>query len=121
MQKIFFILLILCLSAAKLLSQGSMQYNGVKLITVGQTVPVGKVWKVESVLSNQYDMQNINITGMKILVNGIAIYLIEQSGAATSSNAYAPTKLPLWLPEGTTLAPSVGVAYISLVEFNLIP
>jgi hypothetical protein len=32
-----------------------------------------------------------------------------------------PTKLPLWLPAGTTLAAGTKVSAISVLEFNIIP
>ncbi|NBN99205.1 MAG: hypothetical protein EBV19_08240, partial [Flavobacteriia bacterium] len=34
------------------LAQGNLQFNQVKLVTNQETVPVGKVWKVESVIYN---------------------------------------------------------------------
>jgi hypothetical protein len=32
-----------------------------------------------------------------------------------------PTKLPLWLPSGATLAVGAKVSSISVLEFNIIP
>ena len=34
-------------------AQGNLQFNQVKLVTALETVPVGKVWKVESALSGE--------------------------------------------------------------------
>jgi hypothetical protein len=33
-------------------AQGNLQFNQVKLVTNTETVPVGKVWKIESVIYN---------------------------------------------------------------------
>jgi len=101
--------------------KGQLQYNGVKLISSSQTVPVGKVWKVESILPNQFEVQNIGVSGARILVNGGSIYLVDRSGIPTSNNTFLPSMMPLWLPENTTLAPSSGVLYISVIEFNVVP
>ncbi|HRS53715.1 MAG TPA: hypothetical protein P5250_03325 [Bacteroidales bacterium] len=103
------------------LIHAQLQYNGVKLISNSQTVPSGKVWKVESILSNQYDIQNISVSGAKILVNGNSIYLVNRTSTCNSSIAYFPEQMPMWLPAGTTLAPSTGVVYISVIEFNIVP
>lgn len=119
---ILFLSLILFLLMVNKNVQGQLEYNGVKLISSSQTVPQGKVWKIESILGNQYEMVNINISGTKILVNGGAVYFYEHSSPCLSdNNTFFPVKLPMWLPENTSLAPSTGVAYISVIEFNVIP
>ncbi len=103
------------------LAQGELAYNQVLLVTTSQTVPTGRVWKVESILSNQDQVQNINVSGARILVNGTSIYLTERVGTPTSSNAFFPSMLPMWLPSGATLAASTGVQYISVIEFIVTP
>ena len=34
-------------------SQGNLQFNQVKLVSAEETVPAGKVWKVENVIVSQ--------------------------------------------------------------------
>jgi hypothetical protein len=102
-------------------SNGQLQYNGVKLISSSASVPPGKVWKIESILCNQYEMVNVNISGPRILVNGNTIFFVDHSSPCLSSdNAFFPSMLPMWLPENTTIAPSTGVTYISVIEFNIV-
>jgi len=118
----YLVFLIALITVAKNDAIGQLQYSGVKLISSSQTVPQGKVWKIESILGNQYEMVNINISGTKILVNNNPVYFYEHSSPCLSSdNTFFPVKLPMWLPENTALAPSTGVVYISVIEFNVVP
>ena len=129
-----------CLIPAYSLAQGNtMQFNQIVLVgSSTQTVPVGKVWKVESVLmagSVAAVATSINSTSAVnslILVNGLTIHIRNSISRITelgnniwqqTSQAYSAeaTKLPLWLPAGSTLATSTNVALISVVEFNIVP
>jgi hypothetical protein len=122
--------LLLVLSSA-LYAQGNLQFNQVKLITTSQTVPVGKLWKVESVQYNGGATFAINTAGpvpvvgtMAITVNGATLYV----NTVYTSGSYAyPTVLsngssfPMWLPAGTTLAASTNCAFVNVIEFNVVP
>lgn len=134
-------------------AQGNLQLNQVKLVTTVETVPVGKVWKVESALTGEerYPTSGTTLASNSrfILVNGTSICVHEEHVATTGvgfngccgggfwmSNVgmavnsttpvlvqvtAQPTKLPLWLPAGTTLAAGTKVSSISVLEFNMIP
>jgi hypothetical protein len=134
-------------------AQGNLQLNQVKLVTTVETVPVGKVWKVESALTGEerYPTSGTTLASNSrfILVNGTSICVHEEHVATTGvgfngccgggfwmSNVgmavnsttpvlvqvtAQPTKLPLWLPAGTTLAAGTKVSAISVLEFNIIP
>ena len=134
-------------------AQGNLQLNQVKLVTTVETVPVGKVWKVESALTGEerYPTSGTTLASNRrfILVNGTSICVHEEHVATTGvgfngccgggfwmSNVgmavnsttpvlvqvtAQPTKLPLWLPAGTTLAAGTKVSAISVLEFNIIP
>lgn len=134
-------------------AQGNLQLNQVKLVTSVETVPVGKVWKVESALTGEerYPTSGTTLASNSrfILVNGTSICVHEEHVATTGvgfngccgggfwmSNVgmavnsttpvlvqvtAQPTKLPLWLPAGTTLAAGTKVSSISVLEFNIIP
>ena len=120
-------------------AQASLEFNQVKLITTVETVPLGKAWKVESVASNSN--QALPVPGLcstlnnstQIAVNGTTIH-ISARYVYNGSNCYGSssagigvsttgdlTNLPLWLPANTTLAAGLNVAFISIIEFNIVP
>lgn len=108
---------------ATLSAQNTLQYNRTLLVNSLQTVPAGKVWKVESVLTSA----NLNInTGSSshqvqtsaIVVNGSTIYVSSTWGNNQAIGSLNLTKLPIWLPAGTTLNVSTNVNSISVIEFN---
>jgi len=70
MKKIFLLLMWVIISGATL-AQKTLEFNQVLLIgSTPQTVPTGKVWKVESIMSQQaYDYKK----GMFIKINGDSI------------------------------------------------
>jgi hypothetical protein len=140
----FFKLLIicsLCLFCTSISAQGTaLQFNQVKLVSTQETVPAGKVWKVESVLStstlaaNNNSAASVNTVSLDIQVNGTSITVERSSvgiASQTSSSGvmraywgYASagvTRLPFWLPAGSTLAASTNAMAVSVLEFNVIP
>jgi hypothetical protein len=125
----------LLISYQSVQAQGNLQYNQTLLIgTTPQTVPAGKTWKVESVLSSASlapSLPSSNVTmaqtvHLKIRVNGTEIYISSWIENIYSSyrghSAFGNiTSLPLWLPEGTSLGASDNAAYVSVIEFNVVP
>jgi len=110
MKKIFIISLLLIQLEA--FAQNNLEINQVlwlELSLEGDTVPDGKVWKIESFDSNTQS------SGEKIfLANQISIYL--------QYNHETIGKLPIWFPAGTILkryGSSYSVNYLSIIEFNL--
>jgi hypothetical protein len=132
---IFFIVLIINLTQpCGLKAQSSLQFNQAILVSTSQTVPVGMVWKVESVIaSNQLApglAYNVNAGATKsivILINGSNAYVKTWdeknyvNGGAYSAASGTVTDLPLWLPAGTTLEASTNTLYISVLEFKISP
>lgn len=130
-----FILLLLLISG-NIQAQGELQFNRVVLVSGAQTVPAGKVWKVEgAAVSAAPDPPTLqshkNIATANILINGnttvvnatytaygVPAVSWGTSAAITTGN---PTRFPLWLPAGTTLAASTNVVYVSVIEFNVVP
>jgi len=123
-----------------LFSQGNLQFNQVLLLTATGTVPSGKVWKVESVLSSSTlaayndNSSSVNTVSLNILVNGITVTverssvgIASQTGSAGVMRAHwgytsgGVTRLPFWLPAGSTLAPSTNAMGVSVIEFNVLP
>jgi len=114
------------------------------LVSTQETVPVGKIWKLENYrptvsLANDLNRLSNQATagGAKnfvILVNGTPVYLQttltrevgrndgywNQDGYATSSD-FKIFDAPIWFPAGTTLAASTNVGFIGVMEFNVIP
>jgi hypothetical protein len=113
-------------------AQHTLQFNQVKLVGTVETVPTGKVWKIESVLPNTrltsafcWGSSNCGSaqTQTVIMVDGTSVYLAtsDASGSAYMSNATAAVlNTNIWLPAGTTLAAGTGVFKISVIEFNII-
>ena len=125
-------------------AQGNLQFNQAKLVSTQETVPVGKVWKLENYLPNialandLYRPSNQATAGglrnFIILVNAIPIYLqtnisreVGRDDAYWNQQGYAAAAqfkvldAPMWFPAGTTLAASTNVGFISVLEFNIVP
>lgn len=119
MKKIFLVLTVMALTTFFATAQNSMEFSRVLLVETLDSVPQGKIWKVESVLL----ACNAFCTA-SIFVNGIQIYMAHMGNGAPGYNglevsSWIPTKLPIWLPEGTTLQAGTNVQYISVIEFNI--
>lgn len=134
MKKLYFILFILINQLA--FAQGNLQFNQVKLVTALETVPVGKVWKVESVIYNiaegsttyqtgNYGNCNTNdYNSAAIIVAGTPTKVGQGTsplGYSSGSYVHSYTILPIWLPAGTTLSGGICLNKISVIEFNITP
>ena len=116
-------------------AQGNLQFNQVKLVTSLETVPLGKVWKIESVIYNiaatasGYQASNGSCNSStyestSIEIAGIPTKVGQGTQAASYSNlqyTHSYTILPLWIPAGTTLSGGTCLNKISVIEFNIIP
>ena len=134
-MKVLFFFTFFMLWFTPFFAQGNLQFNQVKLVTALETVPAGKVWKVESVIYNisqtasgyqstnggcsqaYYESTAIEIAGTPTKVGQ------GTQAASYSSLAYTHsyTILPIWIPAGTTLSGGVCLNKISVIEFNIIP
>ena len=125
-------------------TQGNLQFNQVKLVSTIETVPAGKVWKVENYLPSSQLAIDLNrpsnqatAGGTKnfiMLVNSSQVFLQttitrevgrddaywNHSGYTTASD-YKIFDAPIWLPASTTLAASTNVLSLSVIEFNIVP
>jgi hypothetical protein len=134
MKKLYFILFILINQLA--FAQGNLQFNQVKLVTALETVPVGKVWKVESVIYNiaegsttyqtgNYGNCNTNdYNSAAIIVAGTPTKVGQGTsplGYSSGGYVHSYTILPIWLPAGTTLSGGICLNKISVIEFNITP
>jgi hypothetical protein len=109
----------------------SLQFSQVMLVSSTQlTVPVGKVWKVESYWkANTFLTSNTNYTTCTsndyhspFVVNGNIYYVLR--GVTTGYSALytcVGNEFPLWLPAGTTLKTICSCDFLSVIEFTVIP
>lgn len=126
------------MTLSKVNAQNNLAFN--QIIIVGATpvtVPVGKVWKIESVMGphtivtsiNNSDFNSLPFPGAhNILINSQTIGLghLDLDMEWTSSNTRTThmgratvTTLPIWLPENYTLAAGSNVTFISVIEFDV--
>jgi hypothetical protein len=134
-MKTFFHVFVFIVFSGGFLAQGNLQFNQVKLVTNQETVPVGKVWKVESVIYNiaptstgyQAGSGSCNSSSYEstaIEVAGVPTKVGQGTQPASYSNlvyTHTYTMLPLWLPAGTTLSGGTCLNKVSVIEFNIIP
>lgn len=133
-MKYLFLCCLLSLSFLSV-SRGLLEFNDVKLVSVSETVPAGKVWKLVGVAGQRTDNQtaatslNYSPSTHQIIINGNAIdvtQVLSTSVGSGRSSVYSatsslPTTFPLWVPSGTQLEASTNVTYISVIEFNVVP
>ena len=123
-------LLLMFLAPANSFSQ-NLQFSQVILVSsVQQTVPTGKVWKVESFWkANTYISYYANGSTCSqtdyhspFMVNG-QIYYVLKGVSTWSSSVYACTgnDFPMWLPAGTTLRNICSCDFLSVIEFTVVP
>ncbi len=124
MKKIFTLALLLFSMASY--AQGNLQFNQVRTFTgnanaykVLDTVPTGKIWKIESTGFSGKDNSFLNINNIRY-VNfynyfNITYNLISQSQSSTS------IKETIWLKSGDVLGWENGSYIITLIEYNIIP
>ena len=137
MRKIIYLSILLFTNLA--LSQGNLQFNQVKLVSSQETVPAGKVWKVENATynggapfcissgtntncGNSNNLSYIAYVGiMSYNINSQVNYIINtftNNGGASAGNTGPP--FPFWLPASSTLAAGTNMRYLSVLEFNIV-
>jgi hypothetical protein len=133
MKKTHLITCILLLTAKYVSAQGGgLQFNQVLLVSSSlQTVPSGKIWKVEKMMTQAYYIYQHNTGSCNqsnsdpymVHINNNVYFLNSSISTGQSGYMYAPgcTEGPLWLPEGTTLKTQCPGSLLSIIEFNVIP
>jgi hypothetical protein len=119
MKTFLFVLVLFFLGSYN--AQGNLQFNQVITYNIGGiannydnvnfTVPVGKVWKIESA---------VNWTGNALMLypNGVMSY-----GITLASSSKTVSDFPIWLNAGYNGLFSIyqNRALISIIEFNIVP
>lgn len=119
MKTFLFVLVLFFLGSYN--AQGNLQFNQVITYNIGGiannydnvnfTVPVGKVWKIESA---------VNWTGNPLMLypNGVMSF-----GITLASSSKTVSDFPIWLNAGYNGLFSIyqNRALISIIEFNIVP
>lgn len=125
------------------LAQGNLQFNQAKIISNTdpmQTVPAGKVWKIESVFTagdqDVYGVQTSGTTLSLFPTCGVPSFYYQYSGRYLAINnipisfgihnaGEQMTNLPIWVPAGSNICTctnsSICARGYSVIEFNIIP
>ncbi len=128
-------------------AQGNLQFNQVKLVSTAQTVPVGKVWKVESMICsggnpilvlcnttsitstngfNSYGVSNFTFASMSYLLNNTVCYVDLNSQYIITNHGIGErfknhtVNFPIWIPAGTSIEAGTNMSYISIIEYNIV-
>ncbi|MFM1810160.1 MAG: hypothetical protein RLZZ382_1385 [Bacteroidota bacterium] len=107
---IFFLSMI---SIGELEAQGNLQFNQALLFsgTTLNTVPAGKVWKVEN--TGQSYTNGGSSAYSSLVING-QNWFPQASGGTLPSGS-------IWLPAGATIAGWSGTTQYNIIEFNIVP
>ncbi len=109
----------------------TLQFSQVLLVSSNtQTVPAGKVWKVENILAssslvasgNQTVNFSISVDNSQVFVAGANSQVnVYNQGVQSMSSTSNQLVQPIWLPAGSTLAAGQNVFRVSVIEFNVLP
>ncbi len=85
-------------------------------VAFSQTVPTGKVWKIESATGAA------GAAWVRIYINNLVAILYGTIGSNTSG-AGAVSYMPVWLPSGTGIANwgNANCGLLSIIEYNIVP
>lgn len=130
-MKYLFLLLFVFLCSVSF-AQGNLQFNQViKVNNTAQTVPAGKVWKVEAYLqantsiSEFVEFPTCNFPDRQhpFLINSKPYYQINGSPGHGSSGIFMAVGnlFPLWLKSGETVQTTCPDNFLSIIEFNILP
>ena len=142
-MKYVFIFLLPIVWFVEIHAQGNLQFNQVKIISntdPPQTVPAGKVWKIESVFSDAgadtYAVAGSGSTQSFFTACGAASFYYHSYGRYLAINSIPisfgihsagnqMTNLPIWVPAGSTICTCTSATYCargySVIEFNIVP
>lgn len=123
MKLLVILVVILIIKSMSVAEAQTLEFSQVLILTVNveDTVPSGKVWKVESAVYNSYSI-NYN-SSCKVQIDGTTTEIIPFSFYDGNSYGRSPfsTAFPMWLPEGTRIKPMNATSKMFVVEFNVVP
>ncbi len=122
-----FLVVAFALVSLKTNAQNNLSFSKVKLITATDTVPVGKVWKIESV--GRSGSTSFPPTSNSITINNNQnlefnpVNVLQNVGTPTSYGGIgfgAGTQLPFWIPAGTIITVGQNSSVISVIEYSIV-
>ncbi len=122
--------IIICLFASLGVSaQGNLQFNQViKVSSATMTVPVGKVWKIESYQQSNVSGTSNSTSGCDLarvrpyIIDSQIYHNIKNIASGNAGYVYtAENRMPIWLAAGQTAATSCPSDFLSVIEFNVVP
>ncbi len=130
MKKLLVVLLVV--SPGSFFGQGNLQFNQViRVSNSPQTVPAGKVWKVETYMQSaifmsefaEYPTCNFPDRQHPFLINSKPYYQVNGSPGHGNSGIFMAVSnlLPLWLKAGEIVQTTCPDNFLSIIEFNIIP
>lgn len=112
-------------------AQGNLQFNQIiRVVEVLQTVPVGKVWKVESYLENELISSNSSSSSCTsstihrpLIINNGFYYFVGDVAWGSTNNLQMMNhnKFPIWLKSGDQIRTTCSSDFASVIEFNIVP
>tara|TARA_B100000795_G_scaffold242294_1_gene205464 strand:- start:8 stop:385 length:378 start_codon:yes stop_codon:yes gene_type:complete len=104
-------------------AQSQLTFNQVLLVPLtsqGDTVPQGKVWKVESSVSELTNSGETSffVNNNKCTVTKSITYLDTYNDIGYTSTIVNPI-FPMWLPAGTIVTSGDLLSALSIIEFNI--
>jgi hypothetical protein len=111
------------------LSGQTLQFNQVKLVASQETVPAGKVWKLNGCFYSSGLPSNVQTGASQgtivnsdalIVVNGQNTIVRSSRSTGISSTNWEQT-WPMWISAGYSLSAGSQVREISVIEFNIVP
>lgn len=114
-------------------AQSGLAFSQVLLVdNQVQTVPAGKVWKMESIWSFTSGVVNSNCSsvanaldyGRAIEVNSVVLFPVSATQTGSSGNIFFSGEVasfPYWVPAGTTVRSYCPGSQISILEFSIVP
>ena len=127
MKKLLLTTLLFCGLVFSSQSQ-TLQFSQVLLVSSLDTVPQGKVWKVTTYLPDNAwihsDSFNSSVTNKEVGISinssyvALGMYTGIYAGGNSAVSGTSNTPFPIWLPAGTTVAPSTNCGSLSIIEFT---
>jgi hypothetical protein len=125
------LIILFSLVSVVLFAQGNLQFSQVLTISnTDQTVPVGKVWKIESYQQQQVGISTSGPTlactdlsrPRPYYIDGVYFYDMKGTGWGSANVLYiAQNSFPIWLKAGQTCRTNCPGDFLSVLEFNIVP
>jgi hypothetical protein len=135
MKKEFVFIFASLLTYVSISGQGNLQFNQIVIVSnTFQTVPQGKVWKIESYLQQQVTVTNQFSEGCSgpdiswrlrpFYIDNIPYYSMTGVGYGAGNETFRVAPLnpfPIWLGANQVVHTTCQGDILSIVEFNIIP